>query len=316
MRKAMFAMSSITILFVVLGAFIPYVAGEIQDQICLSQSSIFEAPEINVKLNTSRSLLSNLETFATYDSALEVNGAMKMTDEEVVSSALEYIKKLNEVGFVGDFGKEDDIVTSLYPELCYSSSIGESAFIWSCIIRTKDKSYLADIIIDDASGKVLSISVEQSAKHMPINERDSASSTSTTLDITNKVSEALAGYLNVDLLKVENADDFIDRYFQRLKASLDVKVSKESNTADSESQYDNNWQYNGNAKQEYENGIYNDDYPGLGSREIISTMIEEDFFRIKGSDMYYRIAYSFLQNSDTEIDPTFYWNIVPFYTVQ
>lgn len=310
----MLAMSLITVMFVALGAFVPYAASGIQDQMCLSQTSVFDTPEFNIKLNSSNSLLSHLRTFATYDSALEVNGATKMSDGEVVSNAREYIKKLNKVGFIGDFGKEEDLVTSLYPELCYSSSIGESAFIWSCVLGTRDKSYLADLVIDDTSGKVLSISVEQNQGTLSGKRQNRPSEMYTDSNLAGKASEALAEYLNVELQQIENVDDFISNYLKQI-ATSNEDDKKGQIVEDAKSlKYDIDRQYDENTDQEVDAVDYGD-FPGLGSREASSSIIEEEFFRIKGSDIYFRIAYSFFSNSETDGDTSLYWNIVPFYTV-
>lgn len=297
MKRSTVIMSVATAACIAIGAIVPYGVASIQDRSDYSHTSTFDSPDIQIMMDSSSSVVNALDTLVHYDATLQVDGGMRMTADEVLASVKDFTKQMNDVGFLGDMSAEDEWVVSIDSALYYSNETGTSGFFWDCTMGLQDKQFLMDVIVDDSSGKVFSVSMSDTDKSterrikviMKSGKTEGSEGLQTML---NKTEDVLSKYLGVGFTEIEDV------------SSMGVSVSDSgaiANSATDKKEADAAVDYGANYL----------DYLGFGDREEAGNIIAQRYLRINDG-LAYRIAWS---NSDAlaEYDETIsYWSIVPF----
>ena len=286
MRRSTIAMMICTLACISMGALVPYKVSDIQNAIALSQESSFESPDVDIRLILSNSLLEDLETYVSNDSIIDVDSGMKMTESEVLDDLQSFLEEIHGIGFMSGIEIDDELDISMNPALCYSNSTGRSTFIWDCRLMAFDKSMAFDAVVEDSTGKIISVSArnedERSEQEMKLASKDS-----------RKYDE-----------KIDSVADFMSNYLGTTLLEYDGKSLLDLSAADSVA---------ASSSLDGENDQVDEfDKQTISYYEGDGTVISEQLLRVEDSDVLYRISCSFSSNPNSFDDTMIYWDIVPF----
>lgn len=297
MKGSTVIMSVATAACIAIGAVVPYAVAGIQDKSDYSQTSTFDSPNIQIVMDSSSSVVSALDTLVHYDATLQVDGGMRMTSDEVLASVKDFTKQMNDVGFLGEMSADEDWVVTMDSALYYSNETGTSGFFWDCTMGLRNKEVLMDVVVDDSSGKVLSVSMSDTDKStekrikilMKQGKTEGSEGLQALLDNTEEV---LSKYLGVGFTEIEDLD------------SIGISVTNTASTANTDID-----KKEADAAVDYDENYL--DYLGFGDREQIGNIIAERYLRIDES-LAYRISWSNSDALSAYDEMISYWNIVPF----